>query len=260
MFRPRVIPVLLLKKQGLVKSIKFKDFRYIGDPINAVKLFNDLKADELVFMDIRASIENRLISLDFVKKVGDEANMPFAVAGGIRSLTDIRNILKAGAEKVILNTWAALNPSFIKEAANEFGSSTICACIDVKRKLIGKQKVYIYSGTKSTEYTPVEFSQTLEGLGVGELIVNSIDQDGTMEGYDLELINSVSSAVSIPVIAMGGAGKYSDFVEAIRDSKASAAAAGSLFIYHGNRKAVLINYPTQQELNLLFSGIYENHS
>jgi cyclase len=137
MFRPRVIPVLLLRNLGLVKSIKFKDYRYIGDPINAVKLFNDLRADELVFLDISASKENRKISLEFVRKVGDESNMPFAVGGGIRTLLDIREILNSGAEKVIINTAAAENPEFIKQASQEFGSSTIVVCLDIKKKFLG---------------------------------------------------------------------------------------------------------------------------
>lgn len=252
MFRPRVIPVLLLKNLGLVKSVKFKNHRYIGDPINAVKLFNDLGADELAFLDILANHENRSISLDFVKRVGDEANMPFSVGGGIKSLKEIQQILNAGAEKIILNTYASENPEFIKQAADEFGSSTIVVSIDVKKNLFGKELTYIFSGKRSTKYDPVGFAKMMEEKGAGEIIINSIDHDGMMQGYDLSLIRNVSEAVRIPVVALGGAGNYSDLIRAVEEGYASAVAAGSMFIYHGPRRAVLINYPTNDELKNLF--------
>ena len=251
MFRPRVIPILLLKGQGLVKSVKFKNYRYIGDPINAVKIFNDLKADELVFLDILACKENRSISLDFVQKVGDEANMPFAVGGGIKSLNEIKEIINAGAEKVIINSYAVENPNFIQKAANEFGSSTIVVSIDVKKKFIGKKQIFTYGGSKATGINPVTFAKLMQELGAGEIIINSIDRDGLMTGYDLELVEEVSKAVTIPVVAAGGAGKLSDFESAI-ESFASAVAAGSMFVYHGARHGVLINYPTSKELQNLF--------
>lgn len=254
MFRPRVIPVLLLKNLGLVKSIKFKDYNYIGDPINAVKLFNDLRADELVFLDILASKEKRTIQLSFVQKVGDECNMPFSVGGGIKTISDIKQILNAGAEKVIINSFAAENPEFIKEASMEFGSSTIVVSIDVKKNLFGKESTYVLGGSKSTGYSPVDFAKLMEEKGAGELVINSIDKDGTMEGYDLNLIKKVSEAVTIPVIACGGAGTYAHLAEGIKDSFASAVAAGSIFIYHGPRKAVLINYPSKDDLQKIFSN------
>ena len=253
MFRPRVIPILLLKGQGIVKSVKFKDYRYIGDPINAVKIFNDLKADELVFLDIFASKENRSISLDFVRGVGDEANMPFAVGGGIRTIQEIRNIINAGAEKVVINSFAVQNPEFIKQASSEFGSSTIVVSIDVKKKLFGKKQVYSRNGTQPTGINPVEFAKLMEKKGAGEIILNSIDLDGTMLGYDLELVESISKAVHIPVVASGGCGSLKDFSKAVNESYASAVSAGSLFVYHGPRNAVLINYPSAEELSKLFS-------
>jgi imidazole glycerol-phosphate synthase subunit HisF len=253
MFRPRVIPVLLLKNLGLVKSIRFKNYRYIGDPINAVKLFNDLGADELAFLDILASKEKRSVSLDFVRRVGDEANMPFSVGGGIRSIDEIRQILKAGAEKVILNTIASERPDFVMEAADEFGSSTIVVSIDVKKSLFGKESTYIYSGNKATKYDTVEFARLVEEKGAGEIIINSIEKDGVMEGYDIPLIKCVSEAVRIPVVALGGAGKENDLLLAVQEGYASAVAAGSMFVYHGPRRAVLINYPSQDELTKLFS-------
>ncbi len=251
MFRPRVIPVLLLKGLGLVKSIKFKNYRYIGDPINAVKIFNDLKADELVFLDILASKEKRTISLDFVRKVGDEANMPFAVGGGIKTIQDIKEIINAGAEKVIINTYAVENPDFIKQASGIFGSSTIVVSIDVKKKFLGKKQVYIIGGSKSTGLNPTSFAKLMEEKGAGEIIINSIDKDGLMTGFDLSLIEDVSKAVNIPVVAAGGAGGIKDFKPAI-NAYASAVAAGSMFVYHGPRNAVLINYPNNSELKGLF--------
>lgn len=251
MFRPRIIPVLLLKNKGLVKSTKFKDYRYIGDPINAVKIFNDLKADELVFLDILASKEKRIISLDFVRNVGDEANMPFTVGGGIRTIEDIKKIINSGAEKVIINTYAVENPNFIKQASDIFGSSTIVVSIDVKKKFLGSKQVYILGGSKSTGLNPVTFSKLMEEKGAGEIIINSIEQDGTMLGYDLELVKNISSAVSIPVVAVGGAKDANDFKLAV-NSYASAVAAGSMFVYHGARKAVLINYPSPSEIKKIF--------
>ncbi len=253
MFRPRVIPVLLLKNLGLVKSMKFKDYRYIGDPINAVKLFNDLGADELAFLDILANRENRSISLDFVRRVGDEANMPFSVGGGIRSIKEIQQVLNAGAEKVIMNTFAAENPDFVKEASDEFGSSTIVVSIDVKKNVFGKELVYIYSGRKATKFDPVTYAGLVEDRGAGEIIINSIEQDGMMQGYDISLIKRVSEAVRIPVVALGGAGNNNDLRKAVLEGYASAAAAGSMFVYHGPRRAVLVNYPTYNELLKIFS-------
>jgi len=252
MFRPRIIPALLLRNLGLVKSVGFKDYKYIGDPINAVKIFNDLKADELVFLDILASREKRVISLDFVLKVGDEANMPFSVGGGIRTIQDIKSVLRAGAEKVVINTYAAEDPSFIRKAAEEFGSSTITVCIDVKKKFLGKQQVYIYGGSKSTSLDPVSFAKSMEEMGAGELIINSIDRDGSMEGYDIDLIRTVSDSVTIPVVALGGAGSLTDLNEAVKNGHASAVAAGSMFVFHGPRRAVLINYPQPEELKNIF--------
>jgi cyclase len=248
MFRPRIIPVLLLKNKGLVKSTRFKDHRYIGDPINAVKIFNDLKADELAFLDILASKEGRIVSLDFVRKVGEEANMPFAVGGGISTIGQIQEIIGAGAEKVIINTQAANNPAFIRTAADTFGSSTIVVCMDVKKKIFGKMQTWTMGGEKPTGYSPVDYAKFMQDQGVGELIVQSIEKDGMMEGYDIELIRSISEAVTIPVIALGGAGTLQHMKDAYHLSYANGLAAGSMFVYHGSRKGILINYPEREEI------------
>ena len=249
MFRPRIIPVLLLKNSALVKSVGFKNYKYIGDPINAVRIFNDLKADELVFLDIEASKNNRLISLDFVKNVGEEANMPFAVGGGIKTLEDIKAVINAGAEKVVINTSAVKNPDFIRDASKTFGSSTIIVCIDVKKKLFRGQRTWIYGGSKSTVYNPIEFAKMMEENGAGEIIIQSIEKDGTMKGYDVNLIKSVADAVSIPVTALGGAGKKEDLIDAFQNGHASGLAAGSLFVFQSAKRGVLINYPCRNELN-----------
>ena len=182
MFRPRVIPVLLLKENGLVKSIKFKKYNYIGDPINAVKIFNDLKSDELVFLDINASKENRLISLDFVKKVSEEANMPFAVGGGIKSLDDIHKVISSGAEKVIICSEAVINPDFIKEASYSFGTSTVSVCIDYKKTFLNNNLVFTLSGNKKSRYSPLEFSRLMQDKGAGEIILQSISRENDRRG------------------------------------------------------------------------------
>ncbi len=248
MFRPRIIPVLLLKGGGLYKSKEFKGYKYIGDPINAVRIFNDSKADELVFLDITASTEKRLISLDFVREVGEEANMPFAVGGGIRKIEHIRDIIGAGAEKVVINTYAAENPDFIQEAADTFGSSTIVVCMDVKKKFLGKTQTWALAGSKSTGYNPIDFAKLMEQKGAGELIVQSIEKDGTMTGYDIELVRSISESVKIPVVALGGAGNMQHLREAYRSAYANGLAAGSIFVYKGSRNGVLISYPEKTEI------------
>ena len=249
MFRPRVIPVLLLKDKALVKSVRFKNYKYIGDPINAVRIFNELKADELVFLDIDASRNDRLISLDFVREVGEEACMPFSVGGGIRSLDDIRAILAAGAEKVVIGTRAGIEPTFVKEASDVFGSSTIVVCMDVKKKLFKGDRTWVLNGTTSTSFSPLDFARLMEDNGAGELIVQSIGRDGSMNGYDIDLIRMISSAVGIPVIALGGAGTVEHLTEAYRDGHANAAAAGSMFVYQDTRRGVLVNYPEKRELS-----------
>jgi cyclase len=249
MFRPRIIPVLLLKDLAIVKSVRFKNYKYIGDPINAVRIFNELEADELVFLDITASKRKRLISLDFVKAVGEESQMPFCVGGGIRTLEDIKAVIAAGAEKVVLNTSAGRDPEFVKAASDEFGSSTIVICVDVKRTLFGVERVWILGGSRATRFSPVDFAKLMEDKGAGELIIQSIEKDGTMEGYDIDQIKRISQAVSIPVVALGGAGRIEDLIDGYRYGFANGLAAGSLFVYQDKRRGVLINYPQRTDLS-----------
>lgn len=252
MFRPRVIPVLLLKRKGLVKTVRFKNPTYIGDPINAVKIFNDMEADELIFLDITATSEKRTPSIDVIQKIGDEAFMPFAVGGGINTVHDIKQLISAGAEKVVINTASFYNPLLVRQASDVAGSQSVIVSIDAKRNFFGKYEVYVNSGGKSTGKNPEKFAEEMAKCGAGEIFINSIDRDGMMDGYDLQLIKNVSSAVDVPVIACGGAGKEEHFVEAVRKSGANAVAAGSMFVYHGPRKGILINYPERKELCKLF--------
>jgi len=253
MFRPRIIPVLLLNEDHLIKSKGFQSYRYIGDPINAVRIFNELRADELVFLDVSATRNNRVIPIDIIKNIGEEANMPFCVGGGIRELSQIREIISAGAEKVIIGTHAVMNPDFIKQASAEFGASTVTVCIDVKRKLFGKREVWSLNGTKASGKDPLEFARLMEKNGAGEIIVQSIRNDGRMNGYDLELTRTISENVNIPTIAMGGAGSLDDLKKAHTEAYATGVAAGSLFVYYGEKKGVLINYPENQEINFLYA-------
>ena len=248
MINTRVIPCLLLKDAGLVKTIKFQNPRYVGDPINAVRIFNTREVPELILLDILATRENRRPLVELISKIADECSMPFSVGGVIKDIASIRALLNLGAEKVVINTYGIENPSFIKEASNIFGSQSIVVSVDAKRLDNGSYEVFTYSGTIATGIDPVNLAVQMSEMGAGELFLNSIDKDGTMEGYDLELIKEVSQAVSIPVIACGGAGRVEDFNDAVKIGHASAVAAGSMFVFHGRRHAVLISFPTQEEL------------
>ncbi len=248
MLRTRVIPCLLLKNRGLVKTVQFRDPKYLGDPINIVKIFNDKEVDELLFLDITASAENSKPPIELLSKIAGECFMPLGYGGGIRNLQDIKELFSIGIEKVTLNTYAVENPDFVREAADFFGSQSIVVSMDVKKSFWGKYELFTHGGRKGTRKDPVTFAVFMEKMGAGELIVNSIDRDGTMQGYDIDLIKKVSEAVGIPVIASGGAGKIEDFVQAVHEGGASAVAAGSFFVFHGPHRAVLINVPTPYEL------------
>ncbi len=248
MFRVRVIPTLLLKNDGLVKSKEFKNEKYVGDPINAVKIFNDKEVDELIFLDIMASRDNKSPDLVYIEDIASECFMPICYGGGITKIEEVRDILQAGVEKISLNSVIFKNPNFVKEVSNKFGSQSVVVSIDVKKNLFGKYSIYSDRGTKNMKLDPIMFAKELEMLGAGEILLNSIERDGHMAGYDLELIKKVSQEVNIPVIAGGGAGRLEHLKNAISTGKASAVAAGSLFVFHGPHRAVLINYPTQKDL------------
>jgi len=252
MLKTRVIPCLLLKGSGLVKTQRFKDPKYVGDPINAIRIFNDKEVDELLLLDITATRENKGPAFDTIRDIASECFMPVAYGGGIRSMDDIRRILKAGIEKVVLNTAAIENPELVRQAADEFGSQAVVVSIDAKRKLLGRYEVFARGGTQATGLHPVDQAQKMEQCGAGEIFLTAIDRDGTMDGYDLELVSRVASKVHVPVIAAGGAGKVADFGEAVRQG-ASAVAAGAMFVFHGPHRAVLITYPGRAELERALS-------
>ncbi|MHA4808304.1 AglZ/HisF2 family acetamidino modification protein [Flavitalea flava] len=247
MRRLRVIPALLIQKGGLVKSVKFKDYKYVGDPINAVKIFNDKEVDEIVILDISATLEKRPPNLGQIKEIASEAFMPLGYGGGITKLEEIRELIAAGVEKVVLNTTAFTNPRLISEGARYVGSQSIVVSIDVKKNIWGKYKVYVQNGTKNTNLDPAVYARQMEEAGAGEIFLNSIERDGTFSGYDLDLVSLVSTGVGIPVVAIGGASSVSDFAEALKCG-ASAVSAGSMFVFQGPHRAVLISYPTQREL------------
>ena len=247
MLEPRIIPCLLLMGAGLVKGIKFKDHRYVGDPINAVQIFNSKEADEILFLDITATLENRKISTELIQRVADQCLIPFGVGGGIQSIQDARSILNAGAEKVCLNTAALERPELIREIADTFGSQSVIVSIDVKKSYLGKYEVYVRSGTKKISGSIEQVLDVIQSQGAGEVIINSIDRDGTREGYDLNLIRRCSDKMKIPLIALGGAGSVDDLSQAIIGGGADAVAAGSLFVFHGRRRGVLISYLSEEE-------------
>jgi imidazole glycerol-phosphate synthase subunit HisF len=251
MFRPRVIPILLLKGKGLVKTKQFSKPNYIGDPINAVRIFNDLEADELIFLDITASRENRSISVELVKQIGDEAYMPFAVGGGVNNLATAIELVNAGAEKIVMNTVFVRNPGIVSHISKSIGSQSVVISLDIKKSFFDNCYLYIMDGTQRTSFDPITAAKKAEDLGAGEIILNYMDNDSLMNGYNLELIHKVSESVNIPVVAGCGAGCLDHMKKAV-DNGAHAVAAGSMFVYHGPRRAVLINYPTKEELILAF--------
>jgi cyclase len=248
----RVIPLLLYRNKGLYKSIKFEKYTYIGDPINAVKIFNDKEVDELIFLDIESMEVDSEPNYEMIKEIATECFMPICYGGRISTIKQIRKILSLGVEKVSINKKAVTDSKFIKSAVEEFGSSTIVISIDVKKNFWGKYEIYLDNGTRNTKIDPFLFAQEMEELGVGEILLNSIDKDGTMSGYDIELITKLTSSINIPVVACGGANSLNDFKNAINIGNASAVAAASMFVYHGRHKAVLINYPNQSELKSIF--------
>jgi cyclase len=248
MLKTRVMPCLLLKDGALVKTVKFKDPGYIGDPVNAIRIYNEKEVDELIFLDITATMENRRPPFKVLSEIASECFMPVTYGGGIRRLEDIKEVFNLGIEKVALNSYAVENPTFIQAAADKFGTQSIVVSIDVRKKFLGRYEVYIYGGRKGTGLDPIKFATRVEELGAGEILLTSIDRDGTQEGYDLELLNKVTSVVNIPVIACGGAGKVEDFAGAVKQGGVSACAAGSMVVYYGRNRAVLINFPTQREL------------
>ena len=255
-YRPRLIPCLTMVNRGLVKTTKFSNPRYLGDPINAVKIFNGKGIDELCILDIKATSENRGPDFEYLKNIASEAFMPLSYGGGITNISEIEKLFYIGYEKVIINTSFVINPELIRKAVDIAGSSSIVVSIDVKNELFGSRVCYINDGTTKVKRNPVDLAKNAETLGAGEILLNSMTHDGTMQGYDLELVKQVTEAVSIPVIACGGAKDIYDFKRVLGEGGAHAAAAGSLFVYYGKQKAVLITAPDEKDLVEI--GIYKN--
>lgn len=247
MLRTRVMPCLLLDGRRLVKTVKFKNPNYVGDPVNAVIIYNEKEVDELIFLDINATEQGRDPPYEVIANIATECFMPFTFGGGIKTTDQMKRIFNMGVEKVAINSKAVEQPEIIRKAAELFGNQSVVASIDVKKTWTGHYNVYTNGGTKNSGLDPVEWAITVEQLGAGEILLTSIDRDGTYEGYDLELISKVTSAVNVPVIACGGAGKIEDFRKAV-NSGASAVAVGSMVVYHGATRGVLINFPTPNEL------------
>lgn len=248
MLATRVMPCLLLDDGALVKSVKFKNLSYIGDPINAIRIYNELEVDELILLDITASEQGRKPDFELVKQVASECFMPLTYGGGISSLDDAKHLFNLGIEKISLNSAALNNPQLIEEISKNFGSQSVVISIDASKKLIGGYKVCSHRGQTRTKITPEDHAFQVQERGAGEILITSVDQDGTWDGYDLELIQKVTSRVTVPVIANGGAGKVEDFGKAVNESSASALATGSMVIYQKKDLGVLINFPSQEKL------------
>lgn len=253
MLQTRVMPCLLLRNGALVKTVQFKNARYVGDPMNTVRIYNEKEVDELIFLDITATPERKAPPFALIEEIASECFMPFTYGGGIRSLDDMHAIFRLGVEKVALNTYAIENPDFVRQAVARFGSQSIVLAIDVKNVWWRGYRVFTDGGRRRTAYDPVTYARHVESLGAGEILLTSIDRDGTMQGYDLDLIRQVTDAVSIPVIACGGAGKVEDFAAAVQDGGASACATGSMVVYQGVNRAVLINFPARDELDAVLA-------
>jgi len=238
---------LLIHNNGLVKSVKFKNPTYVGDPINAVKIFNEKEIDEIVILDIDATREKRGPAMEQIRTIAGEAFIPLAYGGGISTIDEIKELFYIGVEKVVLNYSAVHNPALVTAAAKLVGSQSVVVSIDVKKNIFGKYKVYTKNATENTNEDPAVFARRMEDSGAGEIFLNSVDRDGTYTGYDLELVKKVSSGLSIPLIACGGASSMADFAPAVQQG-ASAVAAGSMFVFQRTHRAVLISYPSQLEL------------
>ena len=246
MLRPRITPCLLIKNNGLVKTIKFENPKYVGDPINAVKIFNEKEADELIVLDIDATIQNVEPNYQLIKNLAVECRMPLCYGGGVTSVEQVTKIIGLGVEKVALSSAIINDSNLISRASEMVGSQSIVVVIDVKKtKLLGQYIVCSHNGLNKTKLEVSEFAKKVESLGAGEIVLNSIDCDGTMNGYDINLVKRVRNAVNIPLTVLGGAGSHEDIHKLVKQFGIIGASAGSLFVFKGKYRAVLINYPNQ---------------
>jgi cyclase len=253
MLRPRIIPCLLIHDKGLVKSVQFKDHKYVGDPINAVRIFNEKECDELMVLDIDATILDREPDYKMIENLATECRMPLCYGGGIKTAEQAQRIFSLGVEKIAISSAAVSNPELIAEIAVRVGSQSVVVVMDVKKKLLGGYELYTHNGKKSSGKNPVEFAKMVEQMGAGEIVVNSIDQDGIMKGYDMNITDKIRQAISLPLTVLGGAGNIQDIGKLISSYGIIGAAAGSLFVFKGVYKAVLINYPNWEEKDKLIN-------
>jgi imidazole glycerol-phosphate synthase subunit HisF len=252
MLLPRIIPCLLVKDKGLAKTINFQKPKYVGDPINAVRIFNEKEVDELIVLDIGASTENREPDYNMIEHLAEECRMPLCYGGGVKSVEQVKRIIGLGVEKVAISSAALENAVLVKATSERVGNQSVVVVLDVRKRFVGnKYDVLIHNGRMKTGKDPVVLAKQMEKLGAGEIIINSIDHDGIMKGYDLSLVKRIREAVGVPVTALGGAGSLNDMAEVIRTCGVSGAAAGSLFVFKGKYRAVLINYPTRMEKDAL---------
>ena len=255
MLRPRIIPCLLVKNGGLVKTVKFDESKYVGDPINAVRIFNEKEVDELIVVDIDASIQKREPNYNLIKSLAAECRMPLCYGGGIKAVDQIQTIIGLGVEKVAISSAAIENPKLISKAAARVGSQSIVVVLDVKKSgLLRRYELFTYNGTTKTKINPIDFAKNAEALGAGEIVINSIDHDGTMNGYDMDLIEEMREVVSLPITALGGAGRHEDIIALIKQFGIIGAAAGSVFVFKGKYRAVLINYPDRTDKDAIISA------
>jgi cyclase len=257
MLRPRIIPCLLVKNKGLVKTVNFKDAKYVGDPINAVRIFNEKEVDELMVLDIDAASNGAEPDFKMIDNLAAECRMPLCYGGGIKTAEQAQRIIGLGVEKVAISSAAVDSPKLVSKIAEQVGSQSIVVVIDIKKKLTGgNYEVWTHNGKKDTGKCPIKFAQQLEMLGVGEIVVNSIDNDGMMKGYDFALIDKIRKSISVPITALGGAGSLKDIGQLISKYGIIGAAAGSLFVFKGIYKAVLINYPNRAEKDALIGDCF----
>jgi len=250
MLQARVIPCLQLIGDSLVKTVRFENHRYIGDPVNTVRIFNEMEVDELCFLDIRASKEGREPPFHILEQIANEAFMPMSYGGGVKTFEHAKKILGIGFEKIVINTEAYNNPVLITQISDHFGSQSVVISIDVKRNFWGNFQIYINNGAKKTSISLTEYLELIEKAGAGEILITSIDRDGTWTGYDIKLIKAVTNKVSVPVIANGGAGSINDIQQAIHEGGASAVALGSMIVYQKKDMGVLINFPDKDKIKI----------
>lgn len=255
MLRPRIIPSLLLHDKGLVKTINFKSYNYIGDPINVVRIFNEKEVDELAIFDIDATVYEKEPDYALIEKLANQSRMPLCYGGGVKTLEQALKIFSLGIEKISLSSAVIKNPNLITQISNRVGSQSVVITLDVKKNLLGGYEVYTHNGNKATGLDPIKFATELERLGAGEIILNSIDQDGVMKGYDTNLTDKITDVITIPLTILGGAGSLEDIKKIVQRYGVIGISAGSLFVYKGFYKAVLINYPTLAEKNAIFKNI-----